>query len=644
MKATIALVCGCLFVLSCAPFDIWPLAWIAWAPVIWIVLDEKTKHAYVYGLLCGLASNAGGFYWLVPYLERFAHLPFIAALSIFFLLISYQAITWALFCHFLRRMHNDAGVAVTFLAPIVFVAVEAVVPYIFVWYLAITQTWVTPIIQIAELTGPLGVSFLIVLCNAMLYEIVHTRRTGALLPRRTVFAAAAVLVVCVAFGFARIQQVRSARDAAAKFKVGVVQANIGIQQKGRADEAQNQLAVHQKLSAALEQAGADLIIWPETSYPYIFRRDRWRDWPRGHPRRTRNGFERPLLFGAFTAGNGSRYAYNSAMLLDEDDGVSGRFDKNILIVFGEYIPYYEQLTIVRRWLPAAGNLARGADVALLPFESKAGVVQIAPMICYEAIFPSFGRRLAKRGPNLLVNLTNDAWFGDTSEPWQHLAQSVFRAVELRLDLVRAVNTGVSAFVDSTGRVYAKTRVVDPDETPDAPPDTLLDEVAIQNAQTVYATLGEWFGGVCVLVAFVVYFRVRRREGAAVRWGLVVAGALTLLGVILLVTIVTGPDRLGAVLTLLARVPNDAALPADNVAVLWRLLLGTLLGSVALGFVIARGATNESHGFERTLAVIAVLVCPALALGTLEGQQAELVISVLLSVYLAKLGARITRGA
>ena len=121
--------------------------------------------------------------------------------------------------------------------------------------------------------------------------------------------------------------------------------------------------------------------------------------------------------------------------------------------------------------------------------------------------------IATRGPNLLVNLTNDAWFGDTTEPWQHLAASVYRAVELRLDLVRAVNNGVSAVIDSTGRVRARTRVVDPSATR-SQPDVLLERVAIQQAQTLYATLGEWFGGLCVLAVLLVMVRVRKRERAA----------------------------------------------------------------------------------------------------------------------------------
>jgi apolipoprotein N-acyltransferase len=507
VNAAIAIGCGGLVVLSSANFDIWPLAWVAWVPVIWIVLDERTERAWPYGLLCGLATQAGGFYWFVRYLQRFAHLPLIAAVPIFILLIGYQASGWMLFGYLLRRLHKAAGVPVTFLAPILFVAIEFVMPNIFVWYFAITQAWLTPVIQIAEITGPLGVSFLLILCNAMLYDAAHAWHRRTPFPAFRIAAAAAILIAAIGFGLVRVQQVRASRDQSPTFTVGVVQANVGIHQKARVEDAQNQLFTHQRLSAQLEQAGADLILWPELSYPYLFRRDQERDWLLGDLRRVHNGFQTPIIFGALTGGAAFRYPYNSAILLDRDDNIRGRFDRNILILFGEYIPFYERLQFIKRWVPDADNFSRGTDVAVLPVQTGVGTVNVAPMICYEDIFPSFGRRLARLKPNLLVNLTNEAWFGNTSEPWEHLALSVYRAVEMRLDLVRAVNTGVSAFIDSTGHVYAKTAAVDPDETSSAQPETLLQKVAVQQVQTVYARLGEWFGISCLVLTAVFLLRV-----------------------------------------------------------------------------------------------------------------------------------------
>jgi apolipoprotein N-acyltransferase len=243
-------------------------------------------------------------------------------------------------------------------------------------------------------------------------------------------------------------------------------------------------------------------------------RDRARDWPASDGRQVRRGVEPPVLFGAVTVDPASRAVYNSAVLFDAAGELRGRFDKNILIVFGEYVPFFDQLPFITRWVPEVSNLARGTDVAVFPFESRAGSVRISPMICYEDIHPSFGRRVAAQHPNVLVNLTNDTWFGRTSEPWQHLALSVFRAVEMRLDLVRAVNSGVSAFVDSTGRVYATSRVVEPGPTVASQPDTLLERVAIQQTHTLYATLGEWLGTLCIAATLLLLVQRRRHRTRA----------------------------------------------------------------------------------------------------------------------------------
>jgi apolipoprotein N-acyltransferase len=510
VRLAIVVACGVLLRLAFPDFDLWPLAWVAWVPVLWIVLDEQTRHAWAWGFLCGIVIQACGFYWIVPYLQRFAHLPLVATLPIFLLLVAYQAVGWSLFCHLLRRVHQTGVVPVTVAAPVLFVAIEFVMPNVFVWYFALSQAWVIPVIQFAELTGPLGVSFLLMLSNAALYETAHAWHAGRRLPYRAITFAIVLIAAAVTFGVVRIQQVSTARNLAPRITVGVVQANTAIRQGMQLADARDQLSTYQKLSARLERSGAELIVWPEGSYAYGFRRDQTRDRSPNDGRRVRNGFETPVIFGTLTGGPGAPYPYNSALVLDQIGAVAGRFDKNILMLFGEYVPFYEQLKFIKRWIPDVDNFGRGTEVAVLPVESKAGIVRVAPMICYEDIFPSFGRRVARLEPNLLVNLTNDAWFGKTSEPWEHLGLSVYRAVEMRLDLVRATTTGISAFVDSTGRVYAKTASVDPDATASAPAESLLDSVAIQHARTLYARLGDWVGWSCLVLSVIFLFRRRLR--------------------------------------------------------------------------------------------------------------------------------------
>jgi apolipoprotein N-acyltransferase len=632
IKSLVALGSGVLLFLSCADFDIWPLTWLAIVPLFFVLFDPRTEKPWFYGLLCGLTANGGGFYWIVGFLGRFGHLPIYAAIPIFLLLIGYQAITFSIFAWALRRLHDHLKVSILWLAPITYVAVELVVPYVFPWYLSITQAWVPPVIQIAELTGPLGVSFLLVLSNAALYEILANRRA---IPWRRVAPALVLVLANVGYGELRIHQIDARRAAAPKLTLGVVQANIGIHEKWRPDLAANQLARHQALSAELTQQGADVIVWPESSYPYYFRRNQAADWPVQSPERVQRGFSTPILFGTLTLGGDEPYPYNSALLLDETGNVRGHFDKNILMVFGEYIPYYEQMKWLHQLIPATSNFARGTEVAVLPLERpNQPTVNLGPMICYEDIFPSFGRRLMAQDPNVLVNITNDAWFGRTSEPYEHMALSVYRTIETRLDLVRAVNTGVSAFIESTGRVVWKGPAVDPEEAP-APPFIHLAQAAVQSPQKLYATLGEWFGGLCLALTLVAGLLARARAGAPIRWPLVAVAAAALALALVLVTL--GSGHAGLALSILARRPVDDPDLAFKTG-LW-LLPAATLGCIAAGIAATRKAKGPAR-LEIAAAVILILCGPALAAGRLEGEQAGLVISALVGIGVALLSGHL----
>lgn len=649
LSLLVAVLGGVLNFVCVAKFDIWPLGWVAQVPLLYLVLEEEQPRPVLYGFVCGFVTNAGGFYWIVTFLMRFGHLPLVAALPIFALLVCYQALTFTLFAWALRKLRvqlPDLPGGAVLMAPILWVTIEMVVPFVFPWYLAISQAWVRPSIQIAELTGPLGVSALLMLANAVIYEIVAARLKRRALPRRRVAIGAGLVIAVLAISIWRIGNIEERRAQAPALKIGMVQANIGITEKWKPELAKQHLMIHQDLSAELEKRGAQLIIWPESSYPFAFRRDQTKDWPPGDARRARWGFTTPLFFGTLTKDASSRNGgvYNSAMLLDRDGDIRGRFDKNILMVFGEYLPFYEQMQWLEKLIPEISNWSRGTEVTTFPFEHQGRTFQLGPMICYEDIFPSFGRRLAKLRPNLLINITNDAWFGNTAEPYQHMALSVLRAVELRVDLVRAVNTGVTAVIDSTGRVVEETRAVDPDETPNAPTETVLRDVRLQEPSTVYATLGEWFGGLCLLGSVIFMVLALRNAGTPLRWRLVGEGAAVLFGIILLGSLMlAGPGRLGTMVNLLAHrltgLPESITFPLGV-----RLALVSAVASIATGFFLTRRVAkgDRAAGMELGAALCLVLLVPALLFGTLEGEQAGLVILTAVALGLARLGARFGR--
>ena len=285
--------------------------------------------------------------------------------------------------------------------------------------------------------------------------------------------------------------------------MGVVQGNIPFDEKGinRAELAAEQLRDLQAMSAKLEAEGAEFLMWTESSYPYGVPRDATDDFDMRNPRRIRRGFNAPLMLGALTFDRHDREArpYNSALMLGSDGSFQARFDKIFLLMFGEYIPFLETFPALEDILPKnASHFSRGKEIVTFPLEHNGESYRLGPMICYEDILTDFGRKLASDNPHLLVNITNDSWFGDTSEPWEHLALSVYRAVEMRTDLVRAVNTGVSAFVDANGRVYAKTYAVDPKITP-KPVDGLVAEVKLmEGGHSFFARFGDIFAYLCLL--------------------------------------------------------------------------------------------------------------------------------------------------
>ena len=528
-----------LLCLSVPTVNAWPLMWIALVPQLHVALTSRTaKRAFLQGWFTGTLANTVAFFWMDGLLERFGHMSPLEALPIMLLLTAYQGLEFALLSWGVYRVHarTEGRLPTALVAMLVMATIELAMPQIFPFYLAISQAWVPIVIQVADLTGPIGVSALMVAWNGALVDAWHGLRAGrgGMEPGarrvrddggarrlrdalRPLAVASAFVAAALAYGGVRLHEVDAARAAAPKVKTGLVQANVGILEKWDPEEFAKLLVTHQRLSADLTRAGAELVVWPESSYPYALPRPFTHEWPAGDPRRVREGFDTPLLFGALTRTesrarkSADKYPYNTALMLDAGGTVTGAYDKVFLMLFGEYIPFYDSIPWFTQLVPEASNFSRGAEPASFPLRVRGRDYKLGPLICYEDILPSFTRRVAKLAPNALVNITNDAWFGRTAEPHQHLALAVFRAVENRLELVRAVNTGVSAHIDAGGRVLARTESVDPAETPDARPVTLLVELAMLDGGGLYRHVGDLFAFACALA--LVALVVRRPSGA-----------------------------------------------------------------------------------------------------------------------------------
>lgn len=219
----------------------------------------------------------------------------------------------------------------------------------------------------------------------------------------------------------------------------------------------------------------------------------------------RRGIAVPMVIGTLTYDPLRDDAYNSALLLDSQGLVGGRYDKVRLLAFGEYIPGIEYFPWLRNVLPiGTGRFAPGSGPAILQFKDPRGQSwSLGPVICYEDLLPGYLRRVGTLRPNLLVNLTSDSWFGADSEPWEHLALAVFASVELRVAMVRAVNSGVSALIDPAGRLLQKTYADDPYRQPRAADGLLVTAPRMTTAATAYVRFGSWFVYLCMGITLLI---------------------------------------------------------------------------------------------------------------------------------------------
>src|SRR5579859_1039693 len=489
---------GCLWFLACAPFDLAPLAWIAAVPMLAAVDRAPSfRRALFLGWWAGVVETGGGFYWLIDVMERFASFPWIAAALVFFVFCAARALIFLLFTAIVGALRRRLKVPMTLIAPPAMAACELIVPQIFPCGQWISQAWQTHVIQIAELTGPLGITALLMTVNGALYDLIDAPRRA----RLPLISAAVLLGAALLFGTVRMRQIDALVAQAPKLKIGLVQPNIPYSIDGdlSPDEAGRELFALQGATRRLQHQGAKLIIWSEGSYPVALPRDFSVDFAPDSGAMIRRGISMPLVIGASTIDAEHDDAFNSALLLDSTGRVTGRYDKVRLLAFGEYVPGIEYFPWLRSLLPAgAGRFTAGAGPAILPFvDSKGETWSLGPVICYEDILPGYLRGVGALRPNLLANLTSDSWFGANSEPWEHLALSVFASVELRVAMVRAVNSGVSALIDPNGRLLEKSYADDPYRRPLPADGMLVDAPIVPGGHTVYTAVGNWFPYLCI---------------------------------------------------------------------------------------------------------------------------------------------------
>lgn len=495
----LALLAGLLLWLANPPATLWPLAWGAIAPLILSVTRPRYWRQAVWrGYLFGWAFLGPTWYWTGLTIVAWTHSPigWVAWFGLTLILAGFYAV-WGGFAWWISR-RTTGGRRMLALAAgwVVMEWARTLGSLSMPWaQLSYTQYRFPLVLQIADLTGAYGVSFLMMLVNAGIALWFMERNEPSKARRlRGLFAGTMLTVFALFYGFARMTQPEEGRTITA----AAMQGNFD-------NSKEFDLDLYSDLTRAAHQSAPasppTLYVWSESAAPN----------DAVHDYRTRALFTRlsaeyraAILVGSRVIDPGNAEA-NSAVLFVPDREAPLRYDKVQLVPFGEFIPF-------RPLFPASVSQAFGffpTDVtpgqigSVLRFPGvNVGQIELGPFICYESMYPDYARRMTQSGAHLLTTISNDSWFQSLAAMEQHLAAVVLRAVENRRDVVRATTTGITCFVNAKGQVTA--RALRNQSV------FLVSEVRLRDSVSLYTRFGDWFVGACVLIVAGLFYQNRSR--------------------------------------------------------------------------------------------------------------------------------------
>jgi len=487
-KYALSLLAGGVLASGAAPpLDLVPALWLGMVALAWLLAEDPSWPPFASrarvaltgarrGLLFGVGANIVALRFIPAVVARFTPLPWAVGVLGLVLLAAFEGLRWmatGVVCETLVRARVPRPVA--FAAG---VYAGTFLPTMMPWTVAGGASPWPVMVQLGDVVGERGVAAFMALTAGLLAASLAVRRPET--RTRGLFALGVALLLLaaqVAFGMARMASVDRVHAAAPHVSVALVQPSIEASTRWEETRAPGILARLGSLTQLGEARGAELVVWPEAAYPYPLPHGSRRepDPPRAIVDASVHG---PVLTGLLMTGALDGAAYNSAVVATRG-ALSDSYDKRHLLWFGETVPLADRLPWMRQVFARGLGLAAGERSVSLP----AGRVRAAVLICYEDMLPEAGREAMETSPNLLVNVTNDAWFAGSSESELHLRVATLRAVEARRDLVRAVNFGPTSWVDAAGRVRQRA-------SPDVPGVLSVEPALLDTPPTLYTRLGD----------------------------------------------------------------------------------------------------------------------------------------------------------
>ena len=484
---TLGALSGLLYALSIPKAGLFYLAWVALVPLIGALAFSRNRtQLLTTGLLAGLISATARTYWISETLQLYGNLPLAVAIPTNVLLIAYMALYSVAFVWCCSRIafHHPHF---SWYAAGVWTLLEWMQNWMisgFPWQLiGYSQYPNLPFLQWASISGIYGLSFVIALFNGALAQALYHRSI-----RRYLLIPCTLLLLIIAWGSSRLNQLDTTQVPSVR--IGVVQGNISQDRKWKVNRLEWTTEHYTELTHSVAQQDPALVIFPETALPYYFNDPFYTHYRQRIMQLTRETGV-PLLVGSLEGeiGNKSAPVYNRAFMLDADGQIAGTADKVHLVPFGEYLPMPYIFQYLEGLTAESGQFAHGQSHRTIALPDQD--ISVGPFICYESIFPEITRELTLLGADILVNTTNDAWFGQTAAPYQHFAMSIIRAVETGRAVVRAANTGISGVIQPSGRIQYMTGL---EETA-----TFVEEVPLHRETTFYTRFGNSILALCILV-------------------------------------------------------------------------------------------------------------------------------------------------
>jgi len=444
---------------------LWPLLFVVLVPLLVVIRKGTVKEAGLCGFVFGIVHFLFLLYWIMAVLEQYGDLHWSISALALVLLALYMSIYFLIFGILARyiSLALPAG-AVLWMLPTLWVGIDWIRGILFTgfpWMDLGYGLWEkTGFIQIADLFGHHGVTWMIVFTNSLLAILLTKKQTLT----ANFFLISSLILVFGSGAIYSKQRITEITHALSgqnikKMRVGIVQGNIDQSVKWSASQQEKTVDNYLALSHTLfADKSVELLVWPETALPFYPQNNEYMK-PLGE---MTFKYDTALLSGApwyeIIDPKARKVAFfNSAFLLDSAGQFSGKYFKSHLVPFGEYVPLKKLLPFLAPLVEAAGDFSAGkVEEPLVWRDSRIGV-----LICFESVFPEISRKWVLSGANMLVNLTNDAWYGRSSAPHHSLAMAVFRAVETRRSLVRSANTGISAFINLLGRVESRSELFQP---------------------------------------------------------------------------------------------------------------------------------------------------------------------------------------